>query len=64
MEADVAAVNEDYQEMDWLLHPTENPFRSLKVEANPEDLRDLAWTNWGIFGVRGKRYDVTATVAG
>ncbi|KAI9315917.1 zinc-finger of mitochondrial splicing suppressor 51-domain-containing protein, partial [Dichotomocladium elegans] len=60
--ADVAAVEEDYQgEFDWIMRPTENEFRSLKRDVNLMDVRQTIFANWGIWGIRGKRYDVTHT---
>lgn len=59
---DVAAVEQDYQgEFDWILRPTENRFRSLKRDVNLMDLRETIFANWGIWAIRGKRYDVTYT---
>ncbi|RHZ85674.1 hypothetical protein Glove_63g101 [Diversispora epigaea] len=49
--------DEDY-EFDWLLHPGKNIFQSLKKDINLQDVRIGINTNWGIFGIRGKRYDV------
>ncbi|CAJ0912375.1 3960_t:CDS:2, partial [Entrophospora sp. SA101] len=31
---------------------------ALSREINPLDVREGIYTNWGIFGIRGKRYDV------
>ncbi|CDS02681.1 hypothetical protein LRAMOSA00086 [Lichtheimia ramosa] len=60
--ADVAAVEEDYQgEFDWVMRPTENEFRSLKRDVNLMDVRQTIFANWGLWGIRGKRYDVTHT---
>ncbi|ORY93825.1 hypothetical protein BCR43DRAFT_444108 [Syncephalastrum racemosum] len=60
VQTDVAAVEEDYQgEFDWVMKPTENRFRSLKRDVNLLDLRETIFANWGIWAIRGKRYDVT-----
>ncbi|CAO3699018.1 unnamed protein product [Rhizopus microsporus] len=57
---DVAAVEQDYQgEFDWVLKPTVNEYRSLKRDVNLMDLRQTIFANYGIWGIRGKRYDVT-----
>ncbi|KAF9281731.1 translational activator for mitochondrial COX1 [Mortierella alpina] len=45
-------------ELDWLMKPRENVFRSLKHEVNMTDVRQSAQCNWGIWGIRGRRYDV------
>ncbi|CAG8499704.1 17964_t:CDS:2, partial [Acaulospora morrowiae] len=59
VKAEVEAIeNDDTLEFDWLLEPGENVFRSLKSEINLEDVRIRAYSNWGILGIRGKRYDV------
>ncbi|ORX44619.1 hypothetical protein DM01DRAFT_1340376 [Hesseltinella vesiculosa] len=58
---DVEAVEQDYSgEFDYVIHPTENVFRSLKHDTNLMDLRQNIFANWGIWAIRGKRYDVTA----
>ncbi|KAJ2266391.1 translational activator for mitochondrial COX1, partial [Coemansia sp. RSA 451] len=44
--------------MDWLLEPRENPFSSLKRDFGIRNLREWAISNWGIYGFRGKRYEV------
>lgn len=59
---DIEAVEQDYQgEFDWVLKPTVNHFRSLKRDVNLMDLRETIFANWGIWGIRGKHYDVTHT---
>ncbi|KAI8982522.1 zinc-finger of mitochondrial splicing suppressor 51-domain-containing protein [Pilobolus umbonatus] len=59
MKTDVKAVEEDhFGEFDWILKPTVNPFRSLKRDVNLMDLRQTIFANYGIWGIRGKRYDV------
>lgn len=45
-------------EYDLLLEPGENSFSSLKWEAGDFDPRVLVRVNWGIWGFRGKRYEV------
>ncbi|KAI8149352.1 zinc-finger of mitochondrial splicing suppressor 51-domain-containing protein [Fennellomyces sp. T-0311] len=60
MANDISAVEQDYQgEFDWVLRPTENRFSSLKRDVNLMDVRQTINANWGIWGIRGKRYDVT-----
>ncbi|KAI7857938.1 zinc-finger of mitochondrial splicing suppressor 51-domain-containing protein [Circinella umbellata] len=60
VETDIEAVEQDYQgEFDWVLNPTENQFSSLKRDVNLMDIRQTINANWGIWGIRGKRYDVT-----
>ncbi|CAO3580329.1 unnamed protein product [Absidia cylindrospora] len=60
MGTDIEAVEQDYSgEFDWILQPTQNEFRSLKRDVNMMDLRQTIFANWGIWGIRGKRYDVT-----
>ncbi|KAJ2456018.1 translational activator for mitochondrial COX1 [Coemansia sp. RSA 2336] len=59
MQTDVQALNEDFgDKMDWLLEPRENPFASLKRDFGIRNLREWAISNWGIYGFRGKRYEV------
>ncbi|KAI8969092.1 zinc-finger of mitochondrial splicing suppressor 51-domain-containing protein [Mycotypha africana] len=56
---DIKAVEQDHaNEFDWLLKPTVNEFRSLKRDVNLMDLRQTAFANHSIWGIRGKRYDV------
>lgn len=45
-------------EFDWLLTPGENVFCSEKWEVAEFDPRVAVKTNWGIWGIRGKRYEV------
>ncbi|GAA5877414.1 hypothetical protein JCM16303_003323 [Sporobolomyces ruberrimus] len=45
-------------EFDWLLTPGENVFASEKWEIAEFDPRVAVKTNWGIWGIRGKRYEV------
>lgn len=44
-------------EMDILLEPGENRFRSLRWEINDYDPNDLSCGNWGVWAFRGKRYE-------
>lgn len=44
-------------EMDLLLHPGENRFRSLRWDLNDLDPGDISCGNWGVWGFRGKRYE-------
>ncbi|KAG2185991.1 hypothetical protein INT43_002429 [Umbelopsis isabellina] len=60
VETDVKTVEEDHAEdFDWILRPTENHFKSLKRDINLQDLTQAIFANWGIWGIRGKRYEVT-----
>ncbi len=43
-------------EMDILMEPGENIFRSLRWDLNDLDPSDLSCGNWGIWAFRGKRY--------
>jgi splicing suppressor protein 51 len=45
-------------EFDWLLTPGPNAFGSEKWEAADFDPRVMVRTNWGVWGIRGKRRDV------
>ncbi|GAA5822625.1 hypothetical protein JCM11251_004322 [Rhodosporidiobolus azoricus] len=45
-------------EFDWLLTPGENVFASEKWEVAEFDPRVAVKTNWGVWGIRGKRYEV------
>ncbi|KAF9169804.1 translational activator for mitochondrial COX1 [Mortierella sp. AD010] len=55
---DVNEIENSGYELDWLMKPRENAFRSLKHEVNLTDVRQSALCNWGIWGIRGRRYDV------
>ncbi|KAI4210834.1 MAG: hypothetical protein LQ351_006329 [Letrouitia transgressa] len=44
-------------EVDLLMHPRENIFRSLKWDLNDLDPADVTCGNWGVWGFRGKRYE-------
>lgn len=48
-------------EVDLLMEPGENRFRSLRWDLNDLDPQDISCGNWGVWGFRGKRY-VTITV--
>ncbi len=43
-------------EVDMLLKPGENRFRSLRWDINDLDPQDISCGNWGVWGFRGKRY--------
>ncbi|KAI9730078.1 MAG: translational activator for mitochondrial COX1 [Cirrosporium novae-zelandiae] len=44
-------------EVDMLLEPGENRFRSLRWEINDLDPGDVSAGNWGVWAFRGKRYE-------
>lgn len=44
-------------EMDILLEPGENRFRSLRWDLNDLDPQDISAGNWGVWAFRGKRYE-------
>lgn len=46
-------------EMDVLLEPGENIFRSLRWDLNDLDPGDISCGNWGVWAFRGKRYETT-----
>ncbi|KAF2466234.1 uncharacterized protein BDR25DRAFT_76790 [Lindgomyces ingoldianus] len=46
-------------EMDMLLKPDENLFRSLRWDLNDYDPHDITCSNWGVYAFRGKRYETT-----
>ncbi|EON62275.1 hypothetical protein W97_01496 [Coniosporium apollinis CBS 100218] len=46
-------------EVDVLLEPGENRFRSLRWDLNDLDPQDVSCGNWGVWGFRGKRYEAT-----
>ncbi|CAG8507924.1 17548_t:CDS:2, partial [Racocetra fulgida] len=59
MKNEIQAIEEDDTfEFDWVLEPGENEFKSLRRDIDTEDVRIGVYPNWGIFGIRGKRYDV------
>ncbi len=43
-------------EVDLLMEPGENHFRSLRWDLNDLDPQDISCGNWGIWAFRGKRY--------
>ncbi|KAL9103813.1 MAG: hypothetical protein Q9163_001167 [Psora crenata] len=43
-------------EMDILMTPGENKFRSLRWDLNDFDPADISCGNWGVWAFRGKRY--------
>ncbi|KAI9771417.1 MAG: translational activator for mitochondrial COX1 [Candelina submexicana] len=43
-------------EVDVLMEPGENRFRSLRWDLNDLDPQDISCGNWGIWAFRGKRY--------
>lgn len=43
-------------EMDILMEPGENKFRSLRWDINDFDPADVSCANWGVWAFRGKRY--------
>ncbi|KAK2630368.1 hypothetical protein QTJ16_001188 [Diplocarpon rosae] len=46
-------------EMDMLMEPGENRFRSLRWDLNDLDPQDITCGNWGVWAFRGKRYETT-----
>ncbi|KAI5289893.1 translational activator for mitochondrial COX1 [Ascosphaera aggregata] len=46
-------------EVDLLLEPGENIFRSLRWELNDANPHDVTSANWGLWAFRGKRYEAT-----
>lgn len=46
-------------EMDVLLEPGENIFRSLRWDLNDLDPQDISAGNFGLWAFRGKRYETT-----
>lgn len=46
-------------EMDILMEPGENRFRSLKWDLNDNEVQDISAGNWGVWAFRGKRYETT-----
>ena len=45
-------------EFDWVVTPGENAFGSEKWEVADFDPRVMVKTNWGVWGIRGKRRDI------
>ncbi|KAM0753901.1 hypothetical protein T439DRAFT_322786 [Meredithblackwellia eburnea MCA 4105] len=61
LERDIVALDKSEGikgEFDWLLTPGENIFGSEKWEVAEFDPRVTVKTNWGLYGIRGKRYEV------
>jgi len=57
---DVDLLHKRYgNEMDILLEPGENIFRSLRWDLNDLDPHDVTCSNWGLYAFRGKRYETT-----
>lgn len=60
MKRDVEWVSKEVGgEMDILLEPGENRFRSLRWDLNDLDPSDVSAGNWGVWAFRGKRYEAT-----
>ncbi|BCR91734.1 putative mRNA processing protein (Mss51) [Aspergillus chevalieri] len=58
MERDINWVREKCGgEVDILLEPGENIFRSLRWDLNDLDPHDVSCGNWGLWAFRGKRYE-------
>ena len=56
---DVKQVYDDWSdEIDWLLNPTENLFASRRCDVLPQNITKQCHVNWGVYGIRGKKYDV------
>lgn len=47
-------------EVDLLMEPGENRFRSLRWDLNDMDPMDISCGNWGVWAFRGKRYVLLA----
>ncbi|BFZ54129.1 translational activator for mitochondrial COX1 [Savitreella phatthalungensis] len=59
MRRDIAFVAETCKdEHDMLLRPGPNAFASRKYDISDLDPRDIVQNNWGIFGFRGKLYEL------
>jgi splicing suppressor protein 51 len=60
MQQDVDFLNKRFgEEMDMLLEPGENLFRSLRCDLNDLDPHNITCSNWGVYALRGKRYETT-----
>jgi splicing suppressor protein 51 len=60
VDQDVEHLNKRFgTEMDMLLEPGENLFRSLRWDLNDLDPHDVTSSNWGVYAFRGKRYETT-----
>lgn len=46
-------------EVDLLMEPAENRFRSLRWEVDDRATSEVDAGNWGVWGFRGKRYETT-----
>lgn len=58
MERDRQYINDKVGgEVDILLEPGENRFRSLRWDINDLDPGDVSCGNWGLWSFRGKRYE-------
>ncbi|KAH7406907.1 zinc-finger of mitochondrial splicing suppressor 51-domain-containing protein [Phaeosphaeria sp. MPI-PUGE-AT-0046c] len=58
MQQDMDLLNKRFgNEMDVLLEPGENLFRSLRWDLNDLDPHDATCSNWGVYAFRGKRYE-------
>ncbi|KAI9668624.1 MAG: translational activator for mitochondrial COX1 [Alyxoria varia] len=58
-ELEALRVKREEGEMDILLEPGENIFRSMRWDLNELDPCDVSCGNWGIWAFRGKRYEAT-----
>ncbi|OAL34314.1 hypothetical protein AYO20_06367 [Fonsecaea nubica] len=47
-------------EVDLLMEPGENRFRSLRWDLNDLDPQDISCGNWGVWAFRGKRYVISS----
>lgn len=57
MERDRKWVEEKFgKEVDMMMEPGENKFRSLRWDLNDRDPSEISCGNWGLWGFRGKRY--------
>jgi len=45
-------------EFEWCINPGANIFKSERLEVAEFDYRVMAQINWGIWAIKGKRYDV------
>ena len=50
-------------EMDILMEPGENKFRSLRWDINDFDPADVSCGNWGVWAFRGKRYTLSCRLS-
>ncbi|KXT17416.1 hypothetical protein AC579_5709 [Pseudocercospora musae] len=58
MQRDIEWVKDNSRgEMDLLMTPGENRFRSLRWDLNDLDPGDVSCGNWGLWAFRGKRYE-------